>query len=114
MEAEVPRKLGEKELNIAAKRLVTKIEMLKGFESRKRSITRELNSAIKQTRAEIDAMSSQIATGVEIVKQGRPVRRRGARRRQGSAPEGRGRERAREARDRDLAGSVVRRVPWRA
>jgi hypothetical protein len=70
MEAEVPRKLTEAELYTAAKRLVTKVEVLKGLEKRKREVTSEVNKDLKTTRAEIDALSSQLATGVEMVKQG--------------------------------------------
>jgi len=69
MKAEVPRKMGEPELYAAARRLVTKIETLKGLEKRKRDLTSELAKDIKSTRAEVDALSGQLATGVEMVPQ---------------------------------------------
>lgn len=70
MEAEVPRKLSEVEINERSRRLARKQVELQGLEKRKRLDSAEISKDIKILRAEVETLAQQIVDGEELLPQG--------------------------------------------
>lgn len=70
MEATVPRKLSEPEINERSRRLARKQVELTGLERRKRLTTAEISKDIKTLRAEVETLAQQIVDGEELLPQG--------------------------------------------